>query len=93
MLWYIITIVAISLVIKKIRLGYLIAGLLAWGTLAFWLLDNYSFVFHKSLIASEPSTNIIIKNFAGTVIASLAIIASHNGFHKIRDYQKKDRPV
>ena len=91
--WFITIIIGISLVIKKIRIGYMISGLLAWTTFAFWILDNYSFVFHKSLIASEPSMNAIIRNFIGAAFAILAIIASHNGFHKITSYQNKDRPA
>ena len=92
-LWFITIIAAISFVGKKTRLGYMIGGLLAWVTLAFWLFDNYSVVFHKSLIASEPSMNVVIRNFVGVTIAALAIAASHNVFHKIRSYQNKGRPA
>ena len=92
-LWFITIIAAISFVGKKTRLGYMIGGLLAWVTLAFWLFDNYSVVFHKSLIASEPSMNIVIRNFVGVLIAALAIATSHNVFHKIRSYQYKGRPA
>jgi uncharacterized protein YbjT (DUF2867 family) len=92
-LWFITIIAAISFVSKKTRLGYMIGGLLAWVTLAFWLFDNYSFVFHKSLIASDPSISVVIRNFVGVVIAAVAIAASHNVFHKIRSYQNKGWPV
>jgi hypothetical protein len=71
----------------------MIGGLLAWITLAFWLFDNYSFVFHKSLIASEPSMSVAIRNFVGVIISAVAIAASHNVFHKIRSYQNRGRPV
>jgi hypothetical protein len=91
--WFITTISAISFVSKKTRLGYMIGGLLAWITLAFWLFDNYSFVFHKSLIASEPSMSVAIRNFVGVIISAVAIAASHNVFHKIRSYQNRGRPV
>jgi uncharacterized protein YbjT (DUF2867 family) len=91
--WFITTISAISFVSKKTRLGYMIGGLLAWITLAFWLFDNYSFVFHKSLIASEPSMSVVIRNFVGVVISAIAIAASHNVFHKIRSYQNRGRPI
>lgn len=91
--WFITIIASISFVNKKTRLGYMIAGLLAWITLAFWLFDNYSIVFHKSLIAVEPSINMAIRNFVGVVIASVAIAASHNVFHKIQSRQNRGRPV
>jgi uncharacterized protein YbjT (DUF2867 family) len=91
--WFITIIAAISFVSKKTRLGYMVGGLLAWVTLAFWLFDNYAVVFHKSLIAVEPSINMQIRNFVGVVIAAIAIAASHNVFHKIQSYQNKGRPV
>ena len=92
-LWFITIIVAILFVNKKTRLGYMIAGMLAWITLAFWLFDNYSVVFHKSLIAVQPNMNMEIRNFVGVIIAAIAITASHNVFHKIRSYQNRCRPA
>jgi uncharacterized protein YbjT (DUF2867 family) len=92
-LWYMTIIVAILFVNKKTRLGYMIGGLLAWVTLAFWLFDNYALVFHKSLIAVQPNMNMEIRNFVGVIIAAIAIAASHNVFHKIRSYQNKGRPA
>lgn len=91
--WFVTIIAAISFVNKKTRLGYMIAGLLSWITLAFWLFDNYSIVFHKSLFAVEPNINMAIRNFVGVVVASVAITASHNVFHKIQSRQYKGRPV
>jgi uncharacterized protein YbjT (DUF2867 family) len=91
--WFITILAAILFVNKKTRLGYMISGLLAWITLAFWLFDNYSFVFHKSLIALQPNTNMEIRNFVGVIIAAITIAASHNVFHKIRSYQNRGRPA
>jgi uncharacterized protein YbjT (DUF2867 family)/F0F1-type ATP synthase assembly protein I len=91
--WFIIIIAAILFVNKKTRLGYMIGGMLAWITLVFWLFDNYSVVFQKSLIAQVPNTNMEIRNFVGVVIAIVTIVASHNVFHKIQSHQNKGRPV
>jgi hypothetical protein len=74
-------------------LGYLIGGILAWVTLAFWLFDNFYVVFELSLVASEPSLDVTIRNFIGAAIAGLAIFSSHNVFHKVRVYQARGEPV
>jgi uncharacterized membrane protein len=91
--WFMTIIFSILFVNKKTRLGYMISGLLAWTTLAFWLFDNYSVVFRESLIATQPNTSIVIRNFVGVIIAAVAITASHNVFHKIQSRQSKGRPV
>jgi uncharacterized protein YbjT (DUF2867 family) len=91
--WFMTIIVAILFVNKKTRLGYMIGGLLAWVTFAFWLGDNYSVVFHKSLISVPPNMSMEIRNFVGVIIAVIAITASHNVFHKIRSYQNRGRPA
>jgi len=92
-IWYVAIIFAISFVRQKARLGYLIGGLLSWVTLAFWLFDNLHVVFELSLVASEPSLEITIRNFIGAAIAGLAIFSSHNVFHKVRVYQVRGKPV
>ena len=69
------------------------AGILSWVTLAFWLFDNFHVVFQTSIIAEEPNIMMTVRNFVGIVIVSLVIFASHNVFHKIRQYQKKGRPL
>jgi len=89
LIWYAAILFAISFVRQKARLGYLIGGLLSWVTLAFWLIDNFYVVFELSLVASEPSLDVTIRNFIGAAIAGLAIFSSHNVFHKIRVYQAK----
>ena len=92
-IWYAAILFAISFVKQKARWGYLIGGLLAWVTLAFWLFDNFYVVFELSLVASEPSLEITIRNFIGAAIAGLAIFSSHNVFHKVRVYQVRGKPV
>ncbi len=92
-IWYAAILFAIFFVKQKARLGYLIGGLLSWVTLAFWLFDNFYVVFELSLVASEPSLDVTIRNFIGVAIAGLAIFSSHNVFHKVRVYQAKCEPV
>jgi len=92
-IWYAAILFAISFVKQKARLGYLIGGILAWITLAFWLFDNFYVVFELSLVASEPSLDFTIRNFIGAAIAGLAIFSSHNVFHKVRVYQARGKPI
>ena len=92
-IWYLSIGFAILFVHNKTRLGYLIAGILSWITLAFWMFDNYHVAFQTSIIAQEPSLEMTIRNFAGIVTAGLAVFASHNVFHKVREYQKKGTPL
>jgi hypothetical protein len=93
LIWYAAILFAISFVKQKARLGYLIGGILAWVTLAFWLFDNFYVVFELSLVASEPSLETTIRNFIGAAIAGLAIFSSHNVFHKVRVYQVRGKSV
>jgi len=93
LIWYAAILFAISFVRQKARLGYLIGGLLSWVTLAFWLFDNFYVVFELSLVSSQPSPDITIRNFIGAAIAGLAIFSSHNVFHKVRVYQAKGETV
>ena len=91
--WYSTIGFAILFVYNKTRLGYLIAGVLSWFTLAFWLFDNFHVAFQMSLIAQEPNELMTIRNFIGIAIAVIAVIASHNLFHKVIDYQYKGKPI
>ena len=61
--------------------------------MAFWLVDNFYVVFNISLVASEPSLDVTIRNFIRVAIAGLAIFSSHNVFHKVRVYQAKGQLV
>jgi hypothetical protein len=92
-LWYIAIIAAIVFVKSKTRLGFLIGGILSWITLAFWLFDNFYVVFETSLIIDRPNELITIRNFIWAALSSIAVIASHNTFHKIIDYQYKGKPI
>ena len=92
-LWYVIIGFSILFVYNKTRLGYLMAGILTWFTLAFWLFDNYHVAFQMSLISQEPNELMTIRNFVGIVIAVIAVVASHNLFHKVMDYQYKGKPI
>ena len=92
-LWYIVIIAAIIFVKNKTRLGFLIAGILSWITLCFWLIDNFYVLFETSLIIEKPSVWITVRNFIWSALSMLAVIASHNTFHKIIDYQYKGNPV
>ena len=91
--WYTAILFAFIFVRNKTRLGYLIAGILSWVTLAFWLFDNFHIAFQSSLIADEPSLLMTVRNFIGIVISSIGVIASHNVFHKVRNYQQKGTPI
>ncbi|MDH5463668.1 MAG: NAD(P)H-binding protein [Nitrosopumilus sp.] len=91
--WYVAIFAAIIFIRNKTRLGYLIAGMLSWVTLAFWLFDNFYVVFQTSLIANQPSDLMTLRNFIGIAIASITVIASHNLFHKVIDYQYRGNPI
>lgn len=80
--WYIAIVFAFIFVRNKTRLGYLIAGILSWVTLAFWLFDNFHIAFQASVIADKPNFLMTVRNFIGIVIASIGVITSHNVFHK-----------
>ena len=84
LIWYGAILFAISFVRQKARLGYLIGGVLAWITLAFWLFDNFYVVFEMSLVATEPNLDVTIRNFIGAAIAGLAIFSPHIVFHKVQ---------
>ncbi len=92
-IWYLTIGFSILFVYNKTRLGYLMAGILTWVTMAFWLFDNFYVAFQMSLIAGDPSTVIIIRNFVGIALTVIGIIASHNLFHKVIDYQYKGKPI
>lgn len=82
--WYVTIFSSISLIRKKTRLGYFMAGILSWITLAFLLVDNFHVVFGTSLIASQPNELMTIRNFICILFASITVVTSHNLFHKTR---------
>ena len=93
LIWYVTIFAAIIFVRNKTRLGYVIAGILSWVTLAFWSFDNFYVLFESSIIATEPTLVITIRNFIGVAIAVIGVISSHNLFHKVIDYQYKGKPI
>ena len=91
--WFVAIGFGILFVMQKTRLGYLIAGILSWITIAFWLFDNFYVIFDMSVIAQEPDIYMTLRNFLGVVIAGIAVFSSHNVFHKIRTYQAKGKRI
>ncbi|HZD81591.1 MAG TPA: NAD(P)H-binding protein [Nitrososphaeraceae archaeon] len=83
-LWYFGIAFSVYFIIKGARLGAMIAGIIGWITLTFWLTDNIYTVSGHSVIASSPGIVMTIRNFIGVVIAIFVVAASHNIFHKIR---------
>ena len=92
-IWYATISFAIIFVYNKTRLGYVIGGVLSWVTLAFWTFDNYHIAFQMSIIAQEPNFGMVLRNFVGIVIALVAVVSSHNLFHKVIDYQYRGKPL
>ena len=91
--WYGIIGFSITKILSKSRIGYLVAGITSWTTLAFWLLDNYYTVFHVTIIAARPDDIMVIRNFIGVAVASFGILSSHNAFHKSKSIQNKAKPT
>jgi uncharacterized protein YbjT (DUF2867 family) len=83
-LWYFGIAFSIFFIHKGARLGSIIAGIIGWITLTFWLLDNFYLTFTTSVLASQPGYAMTIRNCIGATIACLVIASSHNLFHKIR---------
>jgi len=87
-LWYFGIFSSIYFVRYGARLGSLIAGILGWITVTFWLLDNIRLVYDIAIMTSSPPDLIMtIRNFLGIVISISVILSSHNVFHKIRLYK------
>ena len=57
LIWYAAILFAISFVKQKARLGYLIGGVLAWITMAFWLFDNFYVVFDICLLYTSDAAD------------------------------------
>ena len=82
--WYFGIAFSIYFLSKGARLGAIVAGIIGWITLAFWLIDNIYTVLGSSLIASSPDMIMTIRNFIGSSVAVVVVAASHNVFHKMR---------
>lgn len=85
-IWYFGISFSIFFVRNGARLGAMIAGVIGWLTLAFWLIDNIYTIAGDSLLASSPGIEMTIRNFIGAVVAGFVVASSHNVFHKIRIY-------
>ena len=83
-IWYAWLIASLFFIFSRKKIGYLFGGIISWATLGFLLLDNFHIVFNISVIASQPSLEITMKNFVGIIITGLAVFSAHNSFHKIK---------
>ncbi len=85
---------AIRFVHVKTRLGYLLAGILSWMALGFWIFDSAYCILDVSIICKEYISDItVIRNIIGIATAIACVAASHNAFHKIRRYQHRGTPI
>ena len=82
--WYLSIIISIYFIRYGAKLGALVAGIIGWATLAFWLMDNYYIIGGHSILFSNPNTNETWRNIIGIIIAAFTIISSHNIFNKER---------
>ena len=80
--WYLSIIISIYFIRYGAKLGALLAGVIGWVTLVFYLMDNYYIVGGHSILFSNPNTNETWRNIIGIVIAAFTIISSHNIFNK-----------
>ena len=80
---------SITKVFYKAKIGYLLAGIASWATLAFLILDNYHIIFQTTMMADKQNDITTIRNLILAGIASLGILSSHNAFHKFNHVQNK----
>jgi uncharacterized protein YbjT (DUF2867 family) len=83
-IWYVVIFFSLYFVKCEARLGSMLAGIVGWITLIFWLTDNIYLIYNDSIITSSPNVDMTIRNFIGSIVAGLVIATSHNLFHKIR---------
>lgn len=83
-LWYLSIIISIYFIRYGAKLGALLAGVIGWVTLVFWLMDNYYIIGGNSILFSNPNTNETWRNIIGIFITAFTIISSHNIFNKER---------
>ena len=82
--WYLSIIISIYFIRYGAKLGALLAGIVGWATLVFWLMDNYYIIGGNSILFSNPNTNETWRNMIGIFIAAFTIISSHNIYNKER---------
>ncbi|HEY7228025.1 MAG TPA: hypothetical protein VH481_07860, partial [Nitrososphaeraceae archaeon] len=85
-LWYFGIAFSIFFIRNGARLGAIIAGIIGWITLAFWLIDSIYTMSGNPLIAISSSLEVTIRNLISVFVAALVVASSHNVFHKIRVY-------
>jgi uncharacterized protein YbjT (DUF2867 family) len=82
--WYVGIAFALYFIRKGARLGALVAGIIGWVTMTFWLIEGQG----RFLGASQPDMLLgpiaLWLNVLGLVTVSIEIAASHNIFHKLR---------
>jgi hypothetical protein len=82
-LWYLGIAFALFFIRQGARLGALVAGLVGWITLAFWLVEGRDLFLSAAQPALAGSAAAWI-DVAGIVTVCVEIVASHNVFHKLR---------
>ncbi len=83
-LWYLSIIFSIYFIRYGAKLGAIVAGIVGWATLIFWMLDNYYIISGHSLLFSNPNASETWRNVIGIIIAVFTIISSHNIFNKAK---------
>ena len=82
-IWYFGIVFSAYFTWHNARLGPLIAGVIGWITLAFWLLDNLYLFAGNSLLAESPDVAITMRNFIGSIVVGITVVASHVVFHNL----------
>jgi uncharacterized protein YbjT (DUF2867 family) len=82
--WYFGILFSLFFIKNGARLGSMIAGIIGWITLVFWLFNNMYLISENFIDFSSQNVAITIRNINGAIVAGLVIAASHNLFHKIR---------
>ncbi len=82
--WYLSIIISIYFIRYGAKLGALLAGVIGWLTLVFYLMDNYYIIGGHPILFSTPNAYETSRNIVGIVIAAFTIISSHNIFNKER---------
>ena len=86
--WYFGIAFALYFVKQGARLGSLVAGIIGWITLAFWLVQEHGLLFNLVNPPRSGESLAIWINTIGIVTVSFEIAASHNIFHKLRMHLK-----
>ena len=82
--WYLGIVFALYFIRQGARLGALVAGIIGWVTMTFWLIEGQS----RFLNATQPEMFLdplaLWLNVIGLITVSVEIAASHNIFYKLR---------